>query len=75
MIVVGVWKPISHGVPTCVQSSVVDNEEFISLEISAYVCQTGYEITALVSAPTPSQALASETTGVFSSTSFGRPVS
>ena len=58
VFVVGVWKPLSCGALTCVQRSVADNEELVSLEISAYECLTGHEITGLVSAPTPSQALA-----------------
>ena len=58
MFVVGVWQPISCGVPAGLQGSMVDNEEFVSLEISAYECQTGYEFTGLVSAPTLSQAFA-----------------
>ena len=58
VFVVGVWKPMSCGVLTCVQRSVVDNEEIVSLEISAFECRMGYVTTGLVSAATPSQALA-----------------
>ena len=41
-----------------IANSVVDNNEFVFLEFAAYVNQTGYSIASLVSAATPSQALA-----------------